>query len=457
MSIFPAVCQWVIPALWVVASAEVHGAAKVAGGHEPADAGFKLGAILPPATNDAAARATLTLVDGTKDNGSAELAVLVDGKVPAGDDEPRSNFFFAQGTDGGRIMMDLGEILPLTSVASYSWHRGGRGPQVYRLYAASGKEKDFNPSPKRPLDPRRCGWTAIARIDTRGKEGGGGGQYAAEITDPRGGVLGEYRHLLFDIDPGSEDGSFGNTFFSEIDVVGSKGPALERLKVPEKIVREYASEDGKLRFFIDSTRAPELTGWSEKELVPVIQEWYPKLVELLPSPGYTAPVEVFFEYQPDIKVPAYAAGNRITLNAGWFPGELDREAKGCVVHEMGHVVQNYWRARMTRRNPTDTPGWVTEGICDYIRWFLYEPKSRGAGIAAERVDGANYDKSYRTTANFLDWAVTERDKDLLQKLNAAAREGRYDEGLWKEWTGKTLQELNAEWKDAIRKGKRVQK
>ncbi len=33
----------------------------------------------------------------------------------------------------------------------------------------------------------------------------------------------------------------------------------------------------------------------------------------------------------------------------------------------------------------------------------------------------------------------------MRKLNAATREG-YSEELWKDWTGKTLQELGAEWK-----------
>jgi hypothetical protein len=261
---------------------------------------------------------------------------------------------------------------------------------------------------------------------------------------------------LFDVQPTSEKDSFGNTFLSEIDVISAKAPEPERLKVPEKIVKEYKSKDGKFTYIIDSTAVPDLTAWSEKELLPVIQEWYPKLVEMLPSNGYRAPGIVSFEYKHDINVPAYATANRITLNAGWFPRELKREAKGCVVHEMGHVVQNYWRAQVTNRKPKPTPGWVTEGICDYIRWFLYEPQSKGAGINADRVDGANYDKSYRTTGNFLDWVVTERDKDLLQKLNAVAREGNYEEELWEKWTGKTLDELNGEWKEAIRKGKRVQ-
>jgi hypothetical protein len=150
--------------------------------------------------------------------------------------------------------------------------------------------------------------------------------------------------------------------------------------------------------------------------------------------------------------PAYAAGNKISLSAPWFPGQLKREAKGCVVHEMGHVVQNYWRARQTNRNPKDTPGWITEGICDYIRWFLYEPQSNGAHVRDARQ--AKYDASYRVTGNFLDWVVTAKDKDLLKKLNAAAREGKYEEKLWKDWTGKTLQELGDEWKKAVEEGKR---
>ena len=450
-----AVRLFVVSASWLT-STHLHGAISVAAGHHAADVGFEFGPVHPPASNDAATRAELTLADGRKDAGSADLSVLTDGKIPGNDDDPRSNFFFAQGTGGGRIVADLMEITPVKAVASYSWHRGSRGPQVYKLYAASGKEKDFDPSPKRPINPKDCGWTPVAVVDTRNRQDAGGGQHGVEITNQGGGSLGDYRYLLFDIEPTSKTDVFGNTFFSEIDVISGKGPAPERFKAPEKIVKEYRSKDGKLTFIIDSTHAPELTGWSEKELLPVIQEWYPKLVALLPSNGYRAADVVTFEYKPDINVPAYALANKITMNATWFPGELKREAKGCVVHEMGHVVQNYWRAQMTNRNPKPTPGWVTEGICDYIRWFLYEPGSKGAGIAPGRADSVNYDQSYRTTGNFLDWVITERDKKLLEKLNAVAREGTYDENLWKEWTGKTLPQLDAEWKDAIRKGRRVQ-
>ena len=437
----------------LAASPALLAAAEVTKGFGPADAGFKLDPVLPPALDDAASKATFSIIDGQKDGASPDLTVLNDGKVPVGEDQPAANFFFANGSEGGRIGVDLGSVISVKGVATYSWHRQGRGPQVYKLYAADGKAKDFNATPKKGTDPKTCGWELVAEVDTRPKTGNGGGQHAAEISNKNKKPLGEFRHLLFDVSRTSPEDSFGNTFFSEIDVLDDKQSDVQRIKTAVKIVKSYKSKDGKFRYIIDSTKAPALTEWSEKELLPVIEEWYPKLVEMLPSDGYRAPDQVTFEYRDDMGgTPAYAAGNRISMSAPWYAGQLKNEAKGCTVHEMGHVVQNYWRARQTNRNPKDTPGWIVEGICDYIRWFLYEPQSNGARV--RNVNQAKYDASYRTTANFLDWVSKEKDKDLLKKLNAVAREGKYEEKLWKDWTGKTVQELGEEWKKAVEEGKR---
>lgn len=440
-----------IAAATFAASPALHAAADVAKGHGDDDQGFKLDPVPLPAINDAAAKATFTIIDGQKDGGSGDLSVLSDGKVPTGGDQPSANFFF--GSDGGRIGVTLGAPIFVKSVDTYSWHDGGRGPQVYKLYASDGKSKNFNAEPKRGTDPKSCGWQLIADVDTRPKSGPGGGQHGVEISNKGSRPLGQYSRLLFDIEKGSKDDPNGNTFFSEIDVVDSQGPTLERIKSAERIVKTFKSSDKKFTYILNTTKAPELTEWSEKELIPMIEKWYPKLIEMLPSDGYKAPDQVTFEYKTDMGgTPAYAAGNKISLNAQWFPHELKREAKGCVVHEMGHVVQNYWRANQTNRNPKPTPGWITEGTCDYMRWYLFEPESKGCGISPGRK--ANYSDSYRTTANFLDWVVNEKDKDLLKKLNAAAREGKYEEKLWKDWTGMTVEELDTEWKKAIEAGKR---
>jgi hypothetical protein len=452
-----------IPTLLLTAAAlalapTLQAAAIVNKGHGEADQGFKLDPVPAPAINDAGTKATFTVIDGAKDGASPDPSVLVDGRVPTSEDQPRANFFFANGSEGGRLGMDLGGVISVKSVATYSWHGGSRGPQVYKLYGASGDAKNFDAAPKRGTDPKTCGWTLLAEVDTRLKAGNGGGQHGAEVSNKGGRPLGSYRHLLFDVERTAKDDAFGNTFFSEIDVVDARGPSVERLTAPEKIVKTYKSKDKKFTYVVNSTKAPELTDWCEKELIPVVEKWYPKLVEMLPSQGYRAPDQVTFEFKTDMGgTPAYAVGNKISLNAQWYPGQLKNEAKGCAIHEMGHVVQNYWRAAQTNRNPKETPGWITEGICDYIRWFLYEPESKGAGLDAGSADRVNYDNSYRISGNFLDWVATEKDKEVLKKLNAAAREGDYEEKLWKEWTGKDLNELNTEWKEAIKKGKRVQK
>jgi hypothetical protein len=119
---------------------------------------------------------------------------------------------------------------------------------------------------------------------------------------------------------------------------------------------------------------------------------------------------------------------------------------------MVHVVQNYGRVRRDDPTVTRMPGWLVEGIPDYIRWYLYEPETKGAEISARglaRTKERNpnvYDASYRVTGNFLNWVTQKYDKNIVPKLNAAGRAGKYNESIWKEATGKTLQELGEEWR-----------
>jgi len=113
-------------------------------------------------------------------------------------------------------------------------------------------------------------------------------------------------------------------------------------------------------------------------------------------------------------------------------------------------VQSYGLARRNR-NATRTPGWLVEGIADYIRWFLYEPETYGAEITARNIGRARYDASYRVSGNFLNWVTEEYDKDIVRKLNAAVREGMYSEDLWKKHTERTVQQLGDEWKKDLEK------
>ena len=207
------------------------------------------------------------------------------------------------------------------------------------------------------------------------------------------------------------------------------------------------AEGGKYEFTIDTSAAPDLSEWALKQLAPVVQQWYPKIVKLLPSDGFDAPTNVTIRFREDMRgTPASAGGGRINCNVEWFRRNLKGEARGAVVHEMVHIVQQYGRARRENPNATRTPGWLVEGIPDYIRWFLYEPEAKGAEITHRNLSRAKYDGNYRITGNFLNWVVENYDKDIIRKLNAAARAGKYDEALWKDYTKKTVQELGDEWR-----------
>ena len=175
---------------------------------------FKFKKIPAPAKDDAATNAKLTLIDGDLDGGSATLAALVDGRLPQDEDEPGSNVYFRAGSSGGRFRMDFATPIDIAQVNSYSWHSNSRGPQLYKLYGSDGADPKFNPDPKRGVDPASQGWKLIALVSTLPEKGDDGGQYAASVSN-----VGKYRYLLFDCYVTELYDNWGNTFYSEIDVI----------------------------------------------------------------------------------------------------------------------------------------------------------------------------------------------------------------------------------------------
>jgi len=206
---------------------------------------------------------------------------------------------------------------------------------------------------------------------------------------------------------------------------------------------EVPLANGSGSFTIDTSAAPELADWAQHQLAPVLAAWYPKIVALLPSEGYTAPAHFHLTIKPMDGV-AYTSGTEVVASSSWCASQIKGEAVGSLIHELVHVVQQYHG---------HSPGWLVEGMADYVRWFLYEPQSHGADLVWMRQRGRNfsprYDASYRVTANFLDWAATKYDAKLGPEVNAVLREGKYAEDFWKQHTGKTVQELGAEWKQEI--------
>ena len=153
------------------------------------------------------------------------------------------------------------------------------------------------------------------------------------------------------------------------------------------------------------------------------------------SEGFSPPTQIRMSLKSDYKGVAAAGGGRITGSVAYFKSHPDDI--GAMVHETAHCVQNY-RAR-------GLPGWLVEGIADYVRFWKYEPGKAGR-LQPER---AKYDASYRTTAAFLAFVSEKYDPKAVNKLNALLRENKYDVGVWKTLTGKSVEELNQEWRQSL--------
>ena len=261
--------------------------------------------------------------------------------------------------------------------------------------------------------------------------------------DPCGAgyVLGEAQMEEISIDVGG-----GKRFrvFSELPGEASRSVELNGRKLDGVVVsHDDIMKGGTLGFkggttdfdyVFDTTGAPELDAWTRQNVVPLVRRWYPKLVEMFPSEGWKASRRVWFRFTNESDCPAYASGYCVTMSRKWFkenPGDV-----GCIVHEMFHVVQGGYR---------NAPDWLTEGIADYVRFYLYEPEAHGCDMDLRSKD-VRYDGMYRVSANFLDF-VERRHPGVVKELNALCRQGKYkEETYWKKRTGKTVKELEKEWK-----------
>ena len=184
---------------------------------------FEFARVPRPCSSDAAHGASVNAFAGHVPQG-VRVAALTDGALPGDENQPAANFYF-DGTMTGRFVIDLGRSVSVRQINSYSWHTDNRAPQVYRLWAAAGSEKGFDPAPPVGTDPATRGWTPLADVDTRPAASGGtpGGQYGVSVAHPSGQPLGGYRYLLFQPFVTEVDDWWGNTFFSEIDVIEAGG------------------------------------------------------------------------------------------------------------------------------------------------------------------------------------------------------------------------------------------
>ena len=190
--------------------------------------------------------------------------------------------------------------------------------------------------------------------------------------------------------------------------------------------KEVFKKKGKTLIFINQD--PTLNEATKKGLIKTYFKVFPKLAKDF-NKNVTDTITVTIDTAYDGV--AYAHNGAIVISADWLkkkPTDTD-----VITHEVMHIVQAY---------PGHSgPGWLTEGIADYVR-EVYGVDNKGADWALPNYsDKQNYDNSYRITARFLVWITQNFDKDFVTKMDSHLRAKTYSSELWKTFTGKDLDAL----------------
>ncbi len=189
-----------------------------------------------------------------------------------------------------------------------------------------------------------------------------------------------------------------------------------------------------VEFVVNVADVPEMKEWTEN-VARICERAYPLINDELKSDGFIPPQLITMTMKRDYNGVAATSGNHITGSVKFFKEHPDDV--GAMVHETVHVVQQY-RSR-------GNPGWLVEGVADYVRFFKFEPGKLGR-IDPER---SHYNGSYRVTAAFLAYLVEKYDPQIVLKLNKTMRDGKYTEAIFEQLTGKTVRELDEDWRKTL--------
>jgi hypothetical protein len=206
-------------------------------------------------------------------------------------------------------------------------------------------------------------------------------------------------------------------------------------------IREFAIESdpplavfrSPVEFVVNVDDAPEMKKWADR-VARICERAYPMINDELKSDGFKPATVVTLTLKSDYNGVAATSGSRIVGSVKFFTAHP--EDVGAMVHETVHVCQRY-RGKF--------PGWLVEGIADYIRFYKFEP-GKLRPLSPNR---ARYDGSYQITARFLAYVTQKYDKEFVRKLNRYLREGEYTEEVFKLLTKKSVQQLNEEWRASL--------
>jgi hypothetical protein len=186
---------------------------------------------------------------------------------------------------------------------------------------------------------------------------------------------------------------------------------------------------------VDLREAPGMAEVAESAKT-LCEQWYPIISERLNPNDPPSPRRITMVFKNEMEGVGFTDldSGRVTINATWL--KANPRYIGMVVHETTHVVQHYNLRRSAKA------GWLVEGIADYMGYFEYEPET------PVRLDSnKTFRDGYAPAACFLNWLERKYDARLIVKLHAHLRADTYSDDLFREFTGHTLDELWAEFRD----------
>jgi cytochrome oxidase Cu insertion factor (SCO1/SenC/PrrC family) len=180
------------------------------------------------------------------------------------------------------------------------------------------------------------------------------------------------------------------------------------------------------------SKDPNLDLKVKQNLIDTYFKVYPTIVDIF---NKNSTKSVLFVVDTAYKAVAEASGNRILFSAQYMknhPTDID-----VVTHETMHIAQGYGGGA--------GPGWLTEGIADYVR-YKYGVDNIGSKWALpEFNEKQSYKNAYRVTARFFEWIEQNVKSGVIAQLDDQLRKRVYTEDSWKALTGKTLDEHWADY------------
>ena len=189
---------------------------------------------------------------------------------------------------------------------------------------------------------------------------------------------------------------------------------------------------------LDYAMAPEFKDWLENVIKPLMEDWYPVLVDFYTYPDHYTSVANSFTIIVDptysgIAATANSPNRTITIGADWARTHLSDG--GVFVHESMHIIQ-YNAVRQS----SGLPGWAVEGQADHAREKIYQDRPIRQPIGDEFYLGG-----YSPASLLLEEAENANGTNFLQELSARAWDGTYSDAMFSELTGSSI---NKTWFNA---------